>query len=104
MTHYSLVTFLNVSRSQRDWREKLGYEQNPKAYGYYIDSLLPIAAQIEKLVPEGNGRINTEYPWMNERGDVDCPCKCDFAHIDKSDLANFRKLIHRLFQLMGFQD
>lgn len=104
LTHYSLVTFLNVSRSQRVWREKLGYEHNPRAYGYYIDSLLPVAAQIERLVPEGNSRINTEYPWIKENGDVDCPCTCDFAFIDKSDLTNLRKLIHRLFQIMGFQD
>jgi len=104
LTHYSLVNFLKVSKSQRDWREKLGYSHNPKAYCYYIDSLLPIAAQIEKLVPEGNYRINTEYPWLNDKGAVDCPCKYDFGHIDRSDLTKFRDLIHSLFQIVGFQD
>lgn len=105
-SHYSLVNFLNVSRSQRDWREKLGYGQNPKAYSSYIDSLLPIASQIEKLAPVGGDfdRINPEYPWINDKGDVDCPCKYDFAHIDTTDMANFRKLVHRLFQIVGFQD
>jgi hypothetical protein len=104
LTHYSLVNFLKASKSQPDWREKLGYGHNFLAYGSYIDSLLPIAGQIEKLVPEGVDRINTEYPWINGEGDVDCPCKCDFAFIDKSDLTKFRDLIHRLFQIVGFQD
>lgn len=106
MTHYSLVNFLNASRSQADWRVALGYGHNPKAYGYYIDSLLQIARQIERLVPEGGviDKVNPEYPWRNDSGEVDCPCKHDFSHLDRSDLANLRKLIHRLFQIVGFQD
>jgi hypothetical protein len=104
LTHYSLVNFLQVSKSQPDWREKLGYGRNFRAYGSYIDSLLPIAGQIEKLVPEGLYRINAEYPWINDQGDVDCPCKCDFTHIDTTDLTKFRYLIHCLFQIAGFQD
>jgi hypothetical protein len=104
-THYLLRTFMNVSRSQHDWREQIGYGQNPKAYGYYIDSLLPVAEQIENLVPEATfNRINAEYPWINEDGDVECPCKCDFAHIDATDLVHFKKLVHRLFYIVGFRD
>lgn len=105
-THYSLVSFLNVSRSQADWRRDLGYGRNPKAYGYYIDSMLPIARQIETLAPTGGNLdgINPEYPWRNDAGTVECPCKHDFAHINMSDLANFRSLIHRLFRIVGFQD
>jgi hypothetical protein len=104
-TPYLLITFLNVSRSQRNWREKLGYGQNPKAYGYYIDSLLPVAEQIENLVPEPTfNRINAEYPWINEKGEVGCPCKCDFSHIDTTSLAHFRKLVHHLFYIIGFRD
>lgn len=104
LTHYSLVNFLNVSKSQRDWREKLGYRHNPKAYGYYIDSLLPIARRIERLVPQGTHRINAEYPWLTAEGDVACPCLCNYDHIDLSDVTRFRDLIHALFHVVGFRD
>ncbi|MEW6112548.1 MAG: hypothetical protein AB1664_10505 [Thermodesulfobacteriota bacterium] len=103
-THYVFVRFLKVSKGRPEWRKKLGFdEHNSKAYATYIDSLIPVADRIEKLAPVGGDfdKVNPEYPWTDDKGDVNCPCRYSFPEFEKTELIKIQKLVSDLFRIIG---
>ena len=65
-THQAFVRLLQVAKNRPDVRHHLGYVDTA-SYLAFINSLLPLAAQIEALAPSaaGMGRPNPEYPWRD---------------------------------------
>lgn len=94
-SHFALVRFLRVVSSSPDIRDRFKFGNNPKQFKAYIDSLIPLAEQIEALVPVGGDieRLNPEYPWLNGQQEVMCPADYDFSEFTKSDLVRFAKFI-----------
>jgi hypothetical protein len=103
-THYLFVRFLKVSKSRPELRRNLGFEHNSRAYTSYIDSLIPVADQIEKLAPVGGNfdKINPEYPWIDDRGLVNCPAMYHFPEFRKTELIKIQTLLSNLFRVIGF--
>jgi hypothetical protein len=103
-THFVFTRFLKISKQRSGLRESLGYERNSKAFSHYVDSLLPMAQKIERLAPMGrlSDQINTEYPWLQENGEVTCPASYDFPDFNKKDLAEVYRFLSRLFYSLGF--
>ena len=102
-THAALVRFLQTLKSRRDLRERLGYD-NANVFRSYVDSLLPIAQQIEQLPPSAAGlnQPNPEYPWRPHNGaDVIAPAHHDFMQTmpESHNLHKFVRLIEALLKL-----
>ena len=57
-----------------------GYKRETQ-FAAYIASLLPLAAEIENLSPEGFDHPNPEYPW-EAGGMIFVPVEFDFAALD----------------------
>ncbi len=100
-THYALVQFLNTSKRSPNIRRLLGYDRNPKAYSVYIDSLLSIAQRIEMLAPVGGNqeRMNAEYPWEDDSGEVRIPSEYAFNELPRNDLVKIQSLLKALFRI-----
>ena len=99
-THYAIVQVLNASKGRPEFRKALGYEGNYHAYCAYIDSLLEIAEGVEKLAPVGaNTKVNPEYPWKDDDGEVQCPARYAFSEFERTKLVKFNALLLALFRV-----
>jgi hypothetical protein len=103
-THFALVRFLQTSKHNPKWIKRLGYEGQNQVCASKIDGLLPLAEKIERLAPQGGDieRINPEYPWLDNEGMVNCPARCSFPDLGRTDLAKFLALISTIFAIEGF--
>lgn len=81
-THVGFVRLLQQAkrgRESREIRRRLGYGDD-RVFAKFIDSLLPLARQVEELAPvlAGMARPNPEYPWKDlASGEIVVPV--DFA-------------------------
>jgi hypothetical protein len=91
-THHTLVTFMRIARGMPNIRRACGFQQSG-SYHAYIDSLIPVARQIENLAPVGDlDRPNPEYPWEQGTGIV-APVEHPFHDLDFR-LPKMRKMLH----------
>ena len=103
-THVAIVRFLQLLKSRRDLRQRLGRSADTASFERFIDSLLPLARRIEQLAPAaaGAGRPNAEYPWLDPAaGEAVAPADFAFADFDASDsqVAKLEDLIAALLRL-----
>ena len=78
-THAAFVRMLQVLKTRPEIRRQLGFS-DASTFRRYIDSLLDMAARIERLAPAHAGltQPNPEYPWQDPAtGEVLVPA--DFA-------------------------
>jgi hypothetical protein len=78
-SHVMFVRLLRVIRGRPDMRRVLGYSDSA-AFRQFIDSLLPLADQIQRLAPSvaGTTQPNPEYPWK-PAADQDVIAPADYA-------------------------
>jgi hypothetical protein len=86
-----------------DIRTQLKYGGNPKQFKEYVEKkVIPWAEKIQNLAPVGGiERRNPEYPWLNGRGDVECPAAYDFPEFTKEELIRFATFLDGLFRVMA---
>jgi hypothetical protein len=83
-SHTALVRMLQTLKARPEVRRALRFADT-NAYKRYLDSLLELAARVEKLAPVsgGFGQPNPEYPWRDTlTGNVIAPALFDFAAFD----------------------
>lgn len=84
-THNAFVRLLQTFKGRPDLRKQLGYT-DASVFRAFIDSLLGLAAQIERLAPSLAGtQPNPEYPWVDSSGDVIAPVDFEFPLFDPRD-------------------
>lgn len=100
-THYALVRFLKITKRLPKIQRLLNYNENYLGYCAYIDSLLDIAEQIEKLAPVGgdHDRMNAEYPWKDAAGEIQVPRDYVFDEFEQTDLIKIQVLLMNLFRI-----
>lgn len=79
-THDAFVRFVRAARSRQYIRDACGFTRS-EAFSAYLDSLLPLAREIENLSPEGEEHPNPEYPW-EVNGAIYSPLRHPFAALD----------------------
>ena len=105
-SHVVLVRFLRSLKSAPQMHVALGFANRSAAFSAYIDSVVGLAEQIQRLAPSEAGfdHPNPEYPWRN-RGDgrVIAPCDHAFAMFDPAStrMARFEKLLAALLRYGG---
>lgn len=80
-THAALVNLLQMLKQLSHVRRRLGMEDAHR-FTAYIDSLLPLAGQIQSLAPAiaGTQAPNPEYPWYDKASkSVLTPCQYPFT-------------------------
>jgi hypothetical protein len=105
-THFAFARFLMLSKQRADLKVPLGYGPgNSKAYSAYVNSVLPLAEKIQKLAPVGGhfDRVNADYPWTHDDGEIKCPAEYDFPDFKLTDLAKIMRLATDLFRVAGFR-
>ncbi len=100
-SHYALVQFLKATKRIPKIQRLLGYNNNRSAYCMYIESLLQLAEQIEKLAPVGGDydRMNPEYPWKDAVGEIQVPTDYQFNELKMTELVKFQGLLENLFRI-----
>ena len=78
-THNAFVDFMRVIRTRKGVQKVCGFT-NVRAFASFIDSLLPLAQEIEDLSPDGISHPNPEYPWDDENGPIS-PLDYPFASL-----------------------
>jgi hypothetical protein len=79
-THYAFANFIQLIKRTPALRRICDCKEIQVRP--YLDSLLPIATEIEELAPIGNrDKPNPEYPW-EIRGTVTAPVEYDFKQLD----------------------
>lgn len=100
--HSALVRFLQMSKRRPEIRCQLGYEGNNNASCSYIDSLLDVAGQIERLAPVGGEeRLNPESPWAVDTGAVMCPVCYGFPEFRRQEITDFQHLTDARFRIVA---
>lgn len=100
-SHYALVPLLRILPGRPDIRARLKWADNPKQFKTYIEKkVIPWAEKIQNLVPVGaSDRLNPEYPWLNGRGEVECPAAYSFPEFSKEELIGFATFIDNLIRV-----
>jgi len=83
-SHRALVRCLQHLKTDRHLRRLLRYEDS-SSFTRFINSLLPLADQIERLAPAlaGARQPNPEYPWQPlVRGPVEVPVRFGFPQFN----------------------
>ena len=63
--HGAIVRFVRTAKRQSQMRQAFG--MNARQFRAYVDRLLPLAREIERLAPTGaSDRPNPEYPWQRD--------------------------------------
>ena len=76
-THKAFVGFLRVAAKNPSLRQSL--QLDPRQLRAYVQGILPIANQIERLAPAlAQHGPNVEYPWQTHSGDVKVPASYAF--------------------------
>jgi hypothetical protein len=87
--HRFLVRMLQTLKGDPVIRRRLKYGTNVGAFRNYIDSLLDLAAKIERLSPDQAGYVlpNPEYPWWTDKtkSQVVAPTDYDFPAFNPRD-------------------
>jgi hypothetical protein len=100
-SHQALLGFIRSAHMSTVLRRAFGF-QSIRRFKVYLDSLLPIAYEIEKLAPKGNiDKPNPEYPWQTPQGQVIAPCEHIFAGL-APDLPPVRKLMRFLWSCFRY--
>lgn len=98
--HRALVRFLRVLPSIPDIRERLRFGTNHKQFKAYIDSLIPLAEQLETLAPLAkDDHMNSEYPWKDRHGKVVCPAEHDYPEFARQAVVRMQVLLEDLLQV-----
>ncbi len=99
--HAAFVRFLQVIKSNR--KLQAACRSNPAQFKAFIDSLLPLAREIESLAPSGSfQKPNPEYPWeLNNK--VITPAEYDYPSLDfKSPrMVKMLRLIEICYQVLN---
>ena len=76
---------------------------SPKQFKTYIEKkVIPWPEKIQNLVPVGGSdRLNSEYPCLNWRGEVECPAAYSFPEFSKEELVGFATFIDILIRVTG---
>lgn len=83
-THAAFVRYLQHLKGRPELRRQLGY-QDRLVFRSFIDSLLPLAREIERLAPKftGTTQPNPEYPWQpTPEHEVEVPADFSFPAFD----------------------
>jgi hypothetical protein len=86
-SHAMFVRMLQVLKGRPEIRRQLGYS-DAGIFKAFIDSLLDLAARIERLSPDQAGltQPNPEYPWQDRTTDqVITPAQHPFTEFDPRD-------------------
>ena len=86
-SHLMFVRMLQVLKARPEIRRQLGFNDSA-IFKSYIDSLLDLAAKIERLSPDqaGLNQPNPEYPWQDPAThQVRAPVEYDFPEFDPRD-------------------
>lgn len=102
-SHAAFVRFLQAIKGRPEIRRSLEYE-NVVVFRSFIDSLLPVAEQVQGLAPNfaGHTQPNPEYPWRPQPGDdVIAPCEFEFPDFGPGNLriAKLVRLIEGLLRI-----
>lgn len=102
-THHALVRLLQQTKGRPDLRRLLGHT-DAAVFRSFIDSLLDLADQIERLAPSAASTTqpNPEYPWRDQTTDeVVAPVDYDFPLFDPRDprMIKFERLLDALVRI-----
>lgn len=103
--HAAFVRCLQVLKGRPELRRQLGY-QDRAIFRKYIDSLLPLARQVERLAPNfaKTSQPNPEYPWQPAPdAPVITPAEYRFPGFDplKPQMIKLVDLIERLLRILS---
>lgn len=101
LTHAAFVRCLQVIKGRPDVRRMLNVS-NTQAFIEFVDSLLPLAEQVQRLAPKYSGvrGPNPEYPWQpTPRGSVTAPAEFEFPQFAPQS-PHMDKLIRLLRELL----
>jgi hypothetical protein len=99
-THKAFVRFLR--RAARNSNLQGALQLNSLQMRNYVEGLLPIAEQIERLVPAlAQDGPNVEYPWETPSGQVVSPASYGFPVVRELSGPNGHKLLRLLQVVMG---
>ena len=106
-THFAFVKFLqNIKQRPVLYCNRLQFKSKNQ-FSSRIQSLLPMADLIEKLVPTGGNyyKMNPEYPWTDTANNIYCPASYSFPEfrIRGRELLMIQSLIINLFRLEGYE-
>jgi hypothetical protein len=91
-SHRAFVRFLQLSARTPRIRETLGMDY--RQLKSHIDSILPLAERIERIVPGiDNFGPNPEYPWENPSGEIKVPASYSFPEMRELNSPDGRKLL-----------
>lgn len=99
VSHFTFTAGLKQLKQRVDIIHQLQYSTKKEAFYRQIDSLLPLAEQIEKIVPESQARQpNPEYPWLSN-DTVFSPLDYPFDEIlsQRIQLTRLQRLLDNLF-------
>jgi hypothetical protein len=104
-THFVFVDFLRrLKNNPIYYYKRMGFNSK-RAFSSHIENLLPASDLIEKLAPSGASfdKVNPEYPWVDQLGNVICPASYGFPELKKRELSMIQSLLVDLFHLEGYQ-
>lgn len=99
-THNAFVTFMRIAKGNTALRRICRFKQAAQ-FSAYIDSLLPIAQEIENLAPANVlNAPNPEYPW-DAGGVVTAPIEHAFVKLDLKNpkMIKIVEFLDRCFEL-----
>jgi hypothetical protein len=98
-SHYLFKDALRQLKQRPNIVRALHYENKKDAFSSAIDSLIPFAEKIEKLVPQDEFTPNSEYPWDRD-GMIQAPVEYEFKEITESIQINkLNRLLENLFEI-----
>lgn len=102
-SHKAFVRLLQTLKVRPEIRRRLGYADAAR-FRAFIDSLLPLAEQIEDLAPSsaGQSRPNPEYPWADPvTGIIHVPAEFRFAMFDPRNtrMIKLEQLVESLIRM-----
>jgi len=99
------VSLLQSIKGRPDIRKQLRYPDR-RSFVQFINSLLPLAGQVERLAPNFAGTMqpNPEYPWRDPAtGNVEVPVRYAFPAFDPggAQMIKLERLITELLRIMN---
>jgi hypothetical protein len=103
LTHTGLVRLLRLLKSMPRIRRELGYVHT-EAFRAFIDSLIPVAARIERLAPSlaSIHEPNPEYPWQDRQTqEIFVPAAFNFPDFKPTSplMLKFERLLEAMFRI-----
>lgn len=96
--HQAFSKFMRVARTIPRLSRVCGFP--PSQFKMYLESLTPLAAEIEALAPTGPDHPNPEYPW-EENGVVVVPVEYAFPNLSlaRPKMLKMLEFIGRCFEI-----